>query len=200
MDHAKSDGSNEEQTGGQGFQRVGSAQERVVRSDSAVGSCEGRLEHGRHEEQRRSGEEGHDDRCQESTLESALQGGRVHRVAHGSGSRAGSVRPAEFLTVRFPQGVVGVGRVFMPMSRIRWISGEEVGCLVIFKQEAKDLVGAVHGDDFAFGGTDEDLNRVAKALAVKFVMKVSATLVPEGEDQRGEVLPREMLEMDELEN
>ena len=34
-------------------------------------------------------DESQDDRRQESTLESALQGGRLHQVANGSGSTAG---------------------------------------------------------------------------------------------------------------
>ena len=37
-----------------------------------------------------------------------------------------------------------------------------VGCSVIFRHEEKDLFGVVHGDDFVFGGNDEDLKWVAK--------------------------------------
>ena len=46
----------------------------------------------------------------------------------------------------------------------------------------------VHGDDFVFGGNDEDLKWVAKVLAAKFVIKVRAILGPEDEDQKDEVL------------
>ena len=46
-----------------------------------------------------------------------------------------------------------------------------VGCSVIFRQEEKDLIGVVHGDDFVFGGNDEDLKWVAKDLAAKFFIK-----------------------------
>ena len=63
-----------------------------------------------------------------------------------------------------------------------------VGCSVIFMHEEKDLLDAVHGDDFVFGGNDEDLKWVAKVLAAKFVIKVRAVLGPEDEDQRDEVL------------
>ena len=52
----------------------------------------------------------------------------------------------------------------------------------------KDLLGVVHGDDFVFGGNDEDLKWVAKILAPKFVIKVRAVLGPEDEDQKDEVL------------
>ena len=76
-----------------------------------IGSCKGRIEYGSHEEQQRSSEESHDHRCQESTLESALQGGRLHRVTTRSRCRAGSVWQAQLLVVRIPQGGVGVGRL-----------------------------------------------------------------------------------------
>ena len=36
-----------------------------------------------------------------------------------------------------------------------------VGCSVIFRHEDKDLVGVVHGDDFVFRGSGEDLKWVA---------------------------------------
>ena len=54
---------------------------------------------------------------------------------------------------------------------------EADGCSVIFRHEAKDLVGVIHGDSFVFGGRDEDLKWVAKALAAKFVIKVIQFLV-----------------------
>ena len=63
-----------------------------------------------------------------------------------------------------------------------------VGCSVIFRHEEMDLLGVVHGDDFVFGGNDEDLKWVAKVLAAKFVIKVRAVLGPEDEDQKDEVL------------
>ena len=63
-----------------------------------------------------------------------------------------------------------------------------VGCSAISRHEEKDLLGVVHGDDFVFGGNDEDLKCVAKVLAVKFVIKVKAVLGPEDEDQKDEVL------------
>ena len=63
-----------------------------------------------------------------------------------------------------------------------------VGCSVIFRHEEKDLLGVVHGDDFVFGGNDEDLKWVAKVLAAKFVIKVRGVLGPEDEDQKDEVL------------
>ena len=50
-------------------------------------------------------------------------------------------------------------------------------CLVIFRHEGKDFVGAVHGDDFVFGGSDEDLEE--KVLAAKFLIKMRAILGPE---------------------
>ena len=49
-------------------------------------------------------EESHDDRCQESTLESALQRGRLHRVTPRSRGRAGSVWQAQPLVVWIPHG------------------------------------------------------------------------------------------------
>ena len=51
-----------------------------------------------------------------------------------------------------------------------------VGWSVIFRHEAKDLVGVAHGDDFVFGGSDEDLMWVAMALAAKFVIYVKVML------------------------
>ena len=78
-------------------------------------------------------------------------------VAYGSGSSAGSVRQAEFLAVRFPESGVGVGRFFfaevMELAGFRRVAGRSV----IFRHEAKDLVGVVHGDDFVSGRSDEDL-------------------------------------------
>ena len=120
-----------------------------------------------------SSEESHDDRCQESTLESALQGGRLHRVTTRSRSRAGSVSAWEDFYAEV-------------MEEAGFRRG--VGCSVIFVHEEKDLLGVVHGDDFVFGGNDEDLKWVAKVLAAKFVIKVRAVLGPEDEDQEDEVL------------
>ena len=47
-----------------------------------------------------------------------------------------------------------------------------VGCSVILRHEEKDLVGVVHGDDYVFGGSDDDHKWVAKVPAAKFVIKV----------------------------
>ena len=114
----------EEQTGGQGFQRVGWTQGNFVRSNAAVGSGEAVLS--------MVATYSSDGRvkkvmivCQKSTLESALQGRRLHRFVHESGSRAGSVQQAEFLAVRFPQG--GVGVFFLPKSWSRLMFGEDSG-------------------------------------------------------------------------
>ena len=63
-----------------------------------------------------------------------------------------------------------------------------VGYSVIFRHEEKDLLGVVHGDDFVFGGNDEDFKWLAKVLAAKFVIKVRAVQGPEDEDQKDEVL------------
>ena len=100
-----------EQAGCQRFQRFGSAPGRLLRSYTTIGSCKGRIDFGSHVEQQWSSEESHDDRCQESTLESAWQGGRLHRVTTRSRGRAGSVWQAQLLVVRIPQGGVGVGRL-----------------------------------------------------------------------------------------
>ena len=63
-----------------------------------------------------------------------------------------------------------------------------VGCSVIFNHEEKNLIDVVHGDDFVFGRSDEDLKWVVKVLAAKFVIKVRAIPGPEGEDQKDEML------------
>ena len=39
-----------------------------------------------------------------------------------------------------------------------------VGCSVIFRHAETDLLGVVHGDDFVFGGNDEDLKWVRRFL------------------------------------
>ena len=58
----------------------------------------------------------------------------------------------------------------------------------------------MHGDDFVFGGCDEDLKWMAKVLAAKFVIKVRAILGPEDGDQKDEVLLGRFCEMEELGN
>ena len=71
-----------ERAGCQSFQRFGLAPGRLLRSYTTIGSCKDRIEYGSHEEQQWSSEESHYDRCQESTLESALQGGRSASSYH----------------------------------------------------------------------------------------------------------------------
>ena len=95
VDVVKGDGSTRSRLGCQRFQRFGSAPGRLLRSYTTIGSCKGSIEYGSHE----------------STLESALQGGRLHRVTTRSRGRAWSVWQAQLLVVWIPQGGIGVGRL-----------------------------------------------------------------------------------------
>ena len=106
-----------------------------------------------------------------------------------SQGKAGSVWQTQFLAVWIPQGGVGVGRLLADvMEQAGFRKKRKVQCSVIFRHEEKDLLGVVHGEHFVFGGSDEDLNCVAKVLAAKFVINMKAILGPEDEDQKDELL------------
>ena len=49
-------------------------------------------------------------------------------------------------------------------------------CPVVFSHRERDLIGAVHGDDFMFVGLDEDLDYVEKLLKDKYELKVRGRL------------------------
>ena len=68
---------------------------------------------------------------------------------------------------------------------------KHVPCCFIMIHEARDLSLAVHGDDFTFCGTDEELKWITQQMQEWYEIKVRATLGPEeGDDKEVVILGR----------
>ena len=86
-------------------------------------------------------------------LNPRLQGGRLHRATTRSRGRAGKLN---FWLYGFRKAASAWEDFYAEvMEEAGFRRG--VGCSVIFRHEEKDLLGVIHGDDFVFGGNDEDL-------------------------------------------